>query len=140
MTFYCHQTNDIVDIVPRSLPRAWRNISGLDKASASELKLWGWLPVVYVNETYDSATQIRTGPVGCNIGDAVPQGADEVPYTYTVRDKTAQELEDEKDARAQNVLDNHGLKAFIFCINDGSIVPGANVTAAQLKAAIKAKM
>lgn len=32
------------------------------------------------------------------------------------------------------------LKAFVMCINDGSIVPGANVNGAQLKAAIKDKM
>ena len=32
------------------------------------------------------------------------------------------------------------LKAFALCINDGSIVPGANVSNAALKAAVKAKM
>jgi len=32
------------------------------------------------------------------------------------------------------------LKAFALCINDGSIVPGANVSGAALKAAVKAKM
>lgn len=32
------------------------------------------------------------------------------------------------------------LKALVLCLNDGSIVPGANVTGAQLKSAIKAKM
>jgi len=32
------------------------------------------------------------------------------------------------------------LKAFALCINDGTIVPGANVTPAALKAAVKAKM
>ena len=31
-------------------------------------------------------------------------------------------------------------KAFALCINDGSIVPGANVSNAALKAAVKAKM
>jgi len=32
------------------------------------------------------------------------------------------------------------LKAFALCINDGSIVPGANISAADLKAAVKANM
>lgn len=32
------------------------------------------------------------------------------------------------------------LKALVLCINDGSIVPGANVSNAALKAAIKAKL
>ena len=97
MTNYCHQTNDIIDIRARPLPRAWRNISGLDKATAGELKSWGWLPVVYVDETYDSATQVRTGPTGCNVGDAVPAGADEVTGAYALRDKTQQEVDDERE-------------------------------------------
>ena len=100
---YCHQTNDVIDITPRKLPRAWLNISGLDKATVAELKSWGWLPVVYVNETYDPATQVRTGPTGCNVGDAVPAGADDVTGTYTVRAKTAQELDD--DQRSKDLSD-----------------------------------
>ena len=32
------------------------------------------------------------------------------------------------------------LKAYVLALNDGSIVPGSNMTGAQLKAAIKAKM
>ena len=31
-------------------------------------------------------------------------------------------------------------KGYVLAINDGSIVPGSNMTAAQLKAAVKAKM
>jgi len=93
---FCHQTNDIIDIAPRSLPRSWRNISGLDRSSNVELKAVGWLPVVYVNVTYNSATQIRTGPTGCNVGDAVPAGADEVTGAYALRDKTQQEVDDDK--------------------------------------------
>ncbi len=32
------------------------------------------------------------------------------------------------------------LKAFVLCINDGTIIPGANVSGAELKIAIKSKM
>ena len=32
------------------------------------------------------------------------------------------------------------LKAYILCINDGSIIPGGNLSPKQLKAAIKAKL
>ena len=32
------------------------------------------------------------------------------------------------------------LKAYVLAVNDGSIVPGSNMTNAQLKAAVKAKM
>jgi len=94
---YCHQTNDLIDIGPRPLPRSWRNISGLDKATTAHLKTLGWLPVVYVNEAYDSATQVRSGPTGCNIGDAVPAGADEVTGAYDLRDRTQQEVDDERE-------------------------------------------
>ena len=97
MTNYCHQTSDIIDIGHRPPPRSWRNISGLDRSSDVELKAVGWLPVVYVNETYNSATQIRTGPTGCNVGDAVPAGADEVTGAYALRDKTQQEVDDERE-------------------------------------------
>jgi len=96
MQKYCHQTSDVIDVSARRLPRAWRNISGLDKASSVELKAFGWLPVVYVDETYDSATKVRTGPTGCNVGDAVPSGADEVTVAYALRDKTPQEVDDDK--------------------------------------------
>ena len=100
---HVHVENDIIDVGPRPLPRSWRNISGLDRSSDVELKAVGWLPVVYVNETYNSATQIRTGPTGCNVGDAVPVGADEVTGTYTVRAKTAQELD--ADRRSKDLSD-----------------------------------
>ncbi len=96
MSEHIHVENDIIDIAPRPLPKAWRNVSGLDKATVSELKALGWLPVIYVNETYDPATQVRTGPTGCIFGDAVPAGADDVTSTYTVRAKTAQELADDQ--------------------------------------------
>jgi len=140
MTPYIHQTNDVIDAQHSALPRAWRNVSGLDKATAAELKAMGWLPVTYVNEAFDPATQIRTGPAGVDVGDAVPSGADGVTGTFTVRDKTAQELDDEKDAEAASALNNRALKAYIMAVNDGSIVPGGNMTGAQLKAAMKAKL
>ena len=87
MTVFCHQTGDVIGEGPKPLPKSWRNISGLDKATPAHLKTLGWLPVVYVDETYDSATQVRTGPTGCNVGDAVPAGADEVTGAYALLDK-----------------------------------------------------
>jgi|TARA_R100001530_G_scaffold33102_1_gene26019 hypothetical protein len=97
MTDYCHQTDGFIDEGRKPLPRAWRNISGLDKASTGELKSWGWLPIVYVNEAYTPVTQVRTGPTGCNIGDAVPVGADEVTGVYALRDKTQQEVDVDRE-------------------------------------------
>lgn len=93
---YVHLTNNIIDIAPRLLSGSWRHVSNIDRRTPTELKALGWLPVVYVNEAYDPASQIRTGPTGCNIGDAVPAGADDVTGTYTVRAKTQQELDDDQ--------------------------------------------
>lgn len=92
MTDFCHQTNDVINIGAGPLPTSWRNISGLNKGTKAELKTFGWLPVVYVNKVFNPATQVRTGPTGASIGDAVPAGADSVTGTYTLRAKTAQEL------------------------------------------------
>ena len=47
---------------------------------------------------------------------------------------------DEKEAEAAGLLADRALKAYILCINDGSIVPGSNMTPAKLEAAIKAKL
>ncbi len=40
----------------------------------------------------------------------------------------------------QTIQNQQVLKALALCLNDGSIVPGAYVTGAALKTAIKAKM
>jgi hypothetical protein len=40
----------------------------------------------------------------------------------------------------QTIQNQQVLKALAVCLNDGSIVPGANVSGAVLKTAIKAKM
>ena len=77
MPDFCHLTNDIIDEGPRTRTglSAGKNAATGETASISvvttnaELKNLGWLPVVYVNETYDSATQVCTGPTGCNVGD-----------------------------------------------------------------------
>ena len=53
---------------------------------------WRWLPVHLVNPSFDPATQVKQGPV-----DAVE--ASRVVETYTVREKTAAELDADKDAR-----------------------------------------
>lgn len=87
MTDYIHQTDNVIDVAAGTLPTAWQNVSGLDKASAASLKAKGWLPVVYVNETFDSGTQQRTGPTGVSVGDAVTPDADSVTGTYTILDR-----------------------------------------------------
>ena len=48
------------------------------------------------------------------------------------------ELEKEERVNFSNV--DPFLKAYVLAVNDGSIVPGSNMSAKQLKAAIKAKL
>lgn len=92
MTLYAHiNAAGAIDEGPQELPVSWRNVSGLDRSTIARLKAMGWLPVVYVNKAHDPATQVRIGPV-------LSVGADQVTGTYTVRDKTAQELADDRRA------------------------------------------
>lgn len=138
MSNYCHVTNGIIDEVPKTLPRSWRNVSGLDKATTAHRKALGWLPVIYVNEIYDPVTQVRAGPVGCNIGDAVLVEADDVTGTYTVRAKTQTELDDEQEIRrvdADNFYNLPAVSALIDAIEDH--VPQAQ---GKLRAAARAKI
>ena len=82
---------------PVNLPKAWRNVSGLDKVSASELKAYGWLPEERVGADLEpSETQVKEGP------EFVVR-ADKVQATWTLRDKTAQELQDEANSRASSL-------------------------------------
>lgn len=40
----------------------------------------------------------------------------------------------------QVIQNQHVFKAYVLAVNDGSVVPGSNMTGAALKAAVKAKM
>lgn len=57
---------------------------------ANVAKDWEWLPLVVDNPTHDGPTQIKTGPVESRVGN-------EWHKVWTVRDKTAQEIDDGKD-------------------------------------------
>jgi len=56
------------------------------------------------------------------------------------RPKNASEIDAEKDVVANISKIDPWLKAYALCLNDGTIVPGSNMTPAQLKAAVKAKL
>ena len=87
MAKYYHVESGVIDEGPKDLPTAWRNSSGLHLGTPAELKDKGWLPQVVVGfEPFDPDTQIRTGPVN-------QVNANDVTSTYTVRDKTQQELD-----------------------------------------------
>ena len=131
---YCHIENGSIDEGPIPLPTAWRNISGLHLLPKAKLKKLGWLPVRKVGfEPFDPATQVRTDP-------DYAVGAGEVVAAYTVRAKTAQELDAEKTVAVAGLFNNRALKAYILAVNGGSIMPGSNMTPAQLEAAIKAHL
>ncbi len=101
MALYAHVTEGAIDEGPGQLPRSWRNISGLYRATAAHLKSLGWLPYLRVGYDYDAATQVRAGPV-----EVI--GADDITATYTLRDKTAQELAADQRASDLSVLREGG--------------------------------
>jgi hypothetical protein len=78
---YFHVTEGQIDDGPRVLPKAWRNVSGLDRSTPEGLAALGWVPQEVVGfDPFDPATQTRTGPVN-------EVQADRVVSTYTVTDK-----------------------------------------------------
>jgi len=86
-----------------------------------------WLDLVIVNPTQDDG-QIKEGPT-VDITDTT------YTRTWTVRNKTAKELNLEKDGE---VLYRLGiLNPLIKALNDGTFVPGQNLTDAKLKKLLK---
>lgn len=47
---------------PQDLPATWETISGFNTLSQDKLRTYGWLPVQYVNETYDANEYTQSGP------------------------------------------------------------------------------
>ena len=86
-----------------------------------------WLDLVIVNPA-QGANQVKEGPV-----------IDITPTTYTrtwtVRAKTAKELNSEKDGEVLDKL--RILNPLIKALNDGTFVPGQNLTDAKLKKLLK---
>ncbi len=90
-----------------------------------------FLPVEVTNPPYDPATQVKTGPV-------VTVLVDKVTRVWTVRDKTAAELDAEKDAAISNV-DVVQFKLAFNHENRIRVLEGKpQITVAQFKAAWKA--
>ena len=91
-----------------------------------------WLDLVVVNPALGD-NQIKEGPT-VDITDTT------YTRTWTVRDKTAAELNSDKEANAVAIVEGPGLKALIKILNNGSFVLGSNYTNAQIKAKIKAAL
>jgi len=89
-----------------------------------------WLDLVVVNPA-QGVDQIKEGPT-VDITDTT------YTRTWTVRDKTAGELNAERTAYANGQFNT--LKPLLLALNDGSFIPGSNYTAAEIKAKLKAKL
>lgn len=101
---HAHVTSGAIDFGPALLPSQWREpdtgtlFTGLRHWPLSELKAKGWLPVSEINAAFDPALQVRTGPT-------LKVRTSRVTATYSVRDKTAAEIDQEKGAEAVHELD-----------------------------------
>jgi len=113
MTDYIHHTDGVIDVASKRLPAAWRNVSGLDRASSAELKAMGWLPVVESKPTFDPTSERLTGPTGVSIGDAVARGADSVTAVWVATPYTAPVPASVTPLQARRVLRAQGLTATV---------------------------
>jgi hypothetical protein len=86
----------------------------------------------YVHRKAGVITGLTRWPNGST--ELLPESDPEVIAFKNPPPPTNDEIYDE-------VIQNHKvLKALVLCLNDGTIVPGANVSGAELKSAIKDKM
>jgi hypothetical protein len=90
-----------------------------------------WLPFIVTNPIYDATTQVKEGPI-------LTVNADNVTRVWTVRSKTAQELDEDKDKIAISIL--RLVKPLITALNDGTFISGSNYTNSQMKAILKAHL
>ena len=86
-----------------------------------------WLELVVVDPVKGEG-QVKEGPT-ISISDT------KYTRTWTVRDKTADELDAEKDKIVEGEFER--LKSVILALNDGSFVPDSDYTVDQIKAKLK---
>jgi len=80
---YCLVEDGKITDGPRSLPKSWRNVSGLHLATDAELKEKGWLPY--------SETLVTTGEYEVKLPTTFVVSADGVAGTENKRDMTDEE-------------------------------------------------
>ena len=88
MTNYCllDETRKNVLDGPKRLPVNWKNISNLPALLNDELKKLAWLPVVYPELVFDSATQKR-------LADTLTINGNQVDVTFNIENKMQEELD-----------------------------------------------
>jgi hypothetical protein len=105
----------------------------LDLAAVPAHKQAWWRPVVVIGNSSPDETQVKEGPV-------VVIEVDRVVETYTLRPKTAGELDVEKEAKL-DAVDALQLKVSFDIENRVRVLEGkAPVTAQQYRAALKARI
>ena len=83
------------------------------------------LEIFVTDLPFDPATQIRTGPV-------VTTQADRIHRVFTVRDKTAEEIDDEKEAAAVCQANTPANRVFVYAAEQA----GLDITNPAVVAAI----
>jgi hypothetical protein len=81
---YCLVESGQITQGPGRLPRAWKNVSGLNLLITAQLKALGWLPFVDVKPSYNKDTQYITGSRVIT--------ADAVTMNNVVNDYTTEEM------------------------------------------------
>jgi hypothetical protein len=96
---YCFVENGEVTYAGH-LPKNGKTVSGLNKLSDTELKKYGWLPMVEVNPSYNQATHYRIRPT-------VDIQEDQVVFTDVIVAFTVLELKQNKWNDWISVMSNH---------------------------------
>lgn len=106
----------------------------IDPAEIPEQKKSWWRPVVAIgNDDYDKATHVKTGPV-TTIEES------RVVDTWTIRPKTAEEIDAEKDFRISGI-DKLQFAIHFDAENRLRALEGKQpITAAQYRNALKARL
>jgi len=76
---YCYIESGQLKLGPQRLPKNWKNVSGLNLSSQSDLKTLGWLPAVLTQPIFDKATHKRTAR-------SVDIGTDDVTFTWATEE------------------------------------------------------
>ena len=93
---YCLVEDGKITDGPKTLPKSWRNVSGLHLATDAELKEKGWLPY--------SETLVTTGEYEVKVETTFVVSADGVAGTENKRDMTDEEKASRVISVAKDVI------------------------------------
>jgi len=57
---YCLIEQGVITAGPKAVPKAWKNISGLNRLSDERLKTLGWLPYINTKPSFEADTEYLT--------------------------------------------------------------------------------